>query len=290
MEYATPSAHPAAFVEDDFDIVRLCALGKKLHFGNIPLPSTVWALYGGEKLPITKPEPGIDFPDVMNEETFATPFGSAAVFRSPDSFRRLRLRAGVFPVNGVTAGFLWRSIQNRPVTHWRYDRSLIPEAGFGEVLFQIPITKRRFELFVFSQTPNGELGVPAIISFYLPPYVHRRFVSGKLNKVEYVLSDNDAMYDLSSIWIPREWEDYVEVDKHERVVSFSRVKKDVLTPDSFAGNNEKILLSHSSGAPKTVCRVEYFVSQDTHRVDYKEIPGEISFRLGEYKSRDRGDY
>ena len=290
IEYAEPNAHPAAFVEEDFDVIRLSALGKKLHFGNIPLPATVKVFYGDGKFPITKPEPGVDFPDVMSEDTFATPFGSASVFRSPDSFRRLRMRSGVFPINGVTAGFLWRSNQNRPVANWRYDRDLSPEVGYGEVLFHIPVTKRRFELFVFAKRPGGELGVPAVISFYLPPYIQRKYLSGKLHKVTYVLSDKDAMYDLSPIWIPREWEDYVEVDRHERVVSFSRVKKGVLAPDSFAGNDEKIVEAHSSGAPKTICKVEYFVSHSTNRIDYKESSGAITFRLGEYKSRDRGDY
>ena len=130
---------------------------------------------------------------------------------------------------------------------------------------------------------TGVCGTPTIVSFYHCPYAQRKNKSdGRLDTISYMLESEDTLFDLSPIWIHRDWTDYFSVDVKGNILSFSRLRPNVYRSDEFVTPDEMILSTYSSGLPKTTRRVVYFMSLKTKQLDYRQVDEEMHYRLGGY--------
>lgn len=287
-DYLTFKAHPAVFKEGDFNVDALVAKAKSLSGRQVPLPVAVEAEYDSERAPIRRAKPGVDYSDVLPEETFETPFGIGIVLRAPDRFRRIRLRARTSPFVRRDVRFVWRTSVYAELKPWAYDNALRPKRGFAEIRFDVNRFGKRMDIAVFAQMPDGTCGVPTIISVFHSPYVKRTNTSdGRLESLAYLGEALDAMYDMSPIWISHEWKDDYYTDEKGRIQSFSRLRSGWFgRSDEFASAEEIILESYSSGLPKTTRRVEYFISPETNRLEYRQVGDVKEYRMGEYKVKE----
>jgi hypothetical protein len=288
-DYLTLKTHPAAFVEADFNEEALIEKAKTLQGSQIPLPVVIAVECDSPIDPIRFPQPGVDCSDTMSETIFSTPFGVGYVIRAPDRFRRIRLVARTFPSNNKNVRYLWKGSNYTEIKPWSYDdyNSLKPELGFAEIRLDLNRFGRRLDVAVFAQMPNGILGPPTIVSFYHSPYAQRKNrADGRLESITYSVESQFALYDLSPIWIPREWTDYYDVDVRGNILSFVRSRPGVYRSDDFASPGEMILSAYSSGAPVTTRRVEYFISPETKRLDYRQVGDERHYNFGEYKRKE----
>ena len=142
---------------------------------------------------------------------------------------------------------------------------------------------------VFAQFPNGQLSLPSVVSFYRIPFESRRFEQGRINTILYSTKAKDALYDLSTIWVHRDWRDDFIHDGHGRIEGFTRTRKGVLRPDEFSATGELVISTYSSGLPHVVRKVEYFVSPETGLLDYRPAGDEIIYRIGRYEYRRSGE-
>lgn len=287
-DYLTFKAHPAVFKEGDFNVDALVAKAKSLSGRQVPLPVAVEAEYGSERAPIRRAKPGVDYSDVLPEETFETPFGIGIVLRAPDRFRRIRLRARTSPFVRRDVRFVWRTSVYAELKPWAYDNALRPERGFAEIKFDVNRFGKRMDIAVFAQMPDGTCGVPTIISVFHSPYAKRKNCpNGRLESITYLSESPDALYDLSPMWIPHEWKDDYFTDVKGRIETFNRLRPgNYGRSEEFAAANEIILESYPSGLPKVTRHIEYFISPETKRLDYRQVGEEKSYKFGEYKLRE----
>ena len=285
-DYLTFKAHPVVFKEEDFNLEKLVAKAKALNGRQVPLPVAVATDYDSARAPVRRAKPGVDYSDVLPEETFETPFGIGIVLRAPDRFRRIRLRARTYPFARRDVRYVWKTSNYTEMKPWAYDESLRPERGFAEIRFDLNRFGRRLDVAVFAQMPDGTCGTPTIVSFYRSPYAQRKINDeGRLESISYLRESKYALYDLSPIWVPREWIDRYSVDAKGNILSFDRSRPDVYRSDDFASPGEMILSAYSSGTPKTTRRVEYFISPETKQLDYRLVGDEMHYRLGEYERK-----
>lgn len=287
-DYLTFKAHPAVFREGDFNLDRLVAKAKNLNGRQVPLPVVVAADYDSERAPVKRAKPGVDYSDVLSEETFETPFGIGIVLRAPERFRRIRLCARAYPFACRDVRYVWKTSTYTEIKPWAYDNALRPELGFAEIKFDVNRFGKRMDIAVYAQMPDGTCGAPTIISVFHPPYAKRKnYPDGRLESITYVTETPDALYDLSPIWIPHEWQDDYFTDGKGRIETFNRSRPGCFErSEEFASAGEIILESYSSGLPKITKRVEYFISPETKHLEYRQIGDEKEYRIGEYKRKE----
>jgi len=287
-DYLTFKAHPAVFKEGDFNFEKLVAKAKALNGRQIPLPVAVVADYDSERAPVRRAKPGVDYPDILPEESFETPFGIGIVLRAPDRFRRIRLRARTYPFARRDVRYVWKTSNYTEIKSWAYDDALRPEMGFAEIRFDVNRFGKRMDIAVFAQMPDGSCGVPTIISVFHSPYAKRVNSSdGRLESITYLSESPDALYDLSPIWIPHEWKDDYFTDGKGRIETFNRLRPgNYGRSEEFAAANVIILESYPSGLPKVTRHVEYLISPETKRLDYRQVGDERHYNFGEYKRKE----
>lgn len=291
IDYMSVAAHPAAFLESDFNETNMVALARVMNRDTIPLQTKITAVFDRDPFPISRVVPQVDCPDIMPEETFANGFAIANVIRCPDRYRRLRMLAEVIGEGNAASKFVWKASMYAPVKNWVYNPELTAESGRGEVLFEATRIRRRFDILAFAQSANGLPGLPAIISYYKVPFAHyRKNSKGWIESVAYVLRDREALYDLSPVWIPREWTDEFEYwEKGYYVRSIYRKLPSEYPGKRYARNNEQIIETYSSEDPKRVQMVRFVVSPTTSQLTIEPLDEVKNYKPGEFVARKRGD-
>jgi hypothetical protein len=289
MTYLAVKNHPAAFREQDFDVAKLKAVAASLTGKTIALPVQVKVEYLDDPVPLSKAEPCIDYPDVMPEETFSNPFGTAIVLRAPERKRRFRLSASTYPFAGRALSYEWRTTGGVALRPWPTTLAEVLKNGFAEVTVDAAYCGTRADILVFAQSANGIYGPPAIVSVYNPPLAKRTYVKGKLQSISYLKESKNVPYDIGPIWAPREWRDDFALSGKGRIVSFTRTIPGSFTEEPFSAIGELVLSMSSSGIPLVTRKVEYFISPETGALGYRPVGEEKKYRLGESPFRRSGE-
>ena len=142
---------------------------------------------------------------------------------------------------------------------------------------------------VWAKFGNGRYGPPTVISIYGVPYCQRKYGKKGIESISYVKTARNVPYDLSQIWIPRQWKDVFELNSGGQMLAFERLVPGRLRADRFSAVGELILETSSSGFPLKTSKVEYFVSPETGDLGYRETGDEITYRLGESPYRRSGE-
>ena len=287
--YLAGRNHPAAFREADFDAAKLKAVAGSLTGKTVTLPVRVKVEYLDDPVPLSRAEPGVDYPDVMPEETFAEPFGAAVVLRAPERTRRFRLSATTYPFEGRAVGYEWRVTRGVRIRPWPTTLAEVPKNGFAEVTVDAASCGVRADVFVFAQTANGLYGPPSVVSIYNPPLAKRTYSKGRLQGISYLRESKDVPYDIGPIWAPREWRDDFTLSGKGRIVSFTRTTRGSFAEEQFSAIGELVLSMSSSGIPLVTRKVEYFISPETGTLGYRPVGEERKYRLGESPFRRSGE-
>lgn len=289
QEYIKPQNHPAVFKESDFNAYDLKYFASRLKTGQIPLPVTVTLSYVDQVGFLGKANPGIDYPDVLPEETFTLPFGSAIVARAPERRRKIRLRATAWPYGKKPSGYVWKATGGVRILPWTSDGYQTPELGFADVIYYLSSCHPRLDIMVWAKFGREVCGPPTVISIYNIPYDQRKYAKKGLESITYVKTSPYVPYDVSAIWVPHEWKDVFELNGSGRIMSFERTLPGGIRDGKFSAIGEKIHSMSSSGYPLVTSKVEYFVSSDSGMLEYRETGEEIRYRLGESPSRRSGE-
>ena len=287
--YLSVSAHPAAFREQDFNADMLKAAARRITGRGIVLPVRVKVEYLDDPVPLSKAEPCVDYPDIMPEETFSNPFGTAIVLRAPERMRKFRLSAATYPFPGKAEKYVWKATRGVKIRPWPMTLAEVPDRGFAEVTVDAAYCGVRADILVFAQMPNGLYGPPSVVSIYNPPLAKRTYVKGKLKSISYLKDAKNVPYDISPIWAPREWRDDFALSSKGRIVSFTRTTKGSFTEEQFSAIGELVLSMSSSGMPLVTRKVEYFISSETGALGYRPVGEEKKYRLGESPFRRSGE-
>ena len=285
VDFVNARNHPAVFSESDFDAERLKTFASRLSMNDIPLPVKLTFQYADQMSPLGKAEPGVDYPDILPEETFVLPFGVAIVPRAPERRRKIRLSATTWPLN-KPAEFVWSGGWFRP---WVTNGYQTPQAGFADLVYSVTGCRPRMDIMVWAKFGNGRYGPPTIVSIYNVPYDQRKYGKKGIESINYAKTVRNLPYDISPIWIPRQWKDVFELNSSGQIFTFERLLPGRFRGDQFSAVGEMIHETSSSGFPLKTSRVEYFVSPVTGDLDYREIGDEKTYRLGESPYRRSGE-
>ena len=284
-DFVNPRHHPAVFREADFDAERLKPFAARLSASDIPLPVKVTFQYANQMSPLGKAEPGVDYPDILPEETFTLPFGVAIVPRAPERRRKIRLSAETWPFK-KPAEFVWRGGWARP---WVAHGYQTPQAGFADIVYGVTGCRPRMDIMVWAKFGDGCYGPPTIVSIYNIPYDQRKYGKKGIESISYVKAARNVPYDTSPIWIPHQWKDVFELNSSGQIFAFERLVPGRFRGDRFSAVGELIHETSSSGFPLKTSKVEYFVSPATGELDYRETGDEITYRLGGSPYRRSGE-
>ena len=287
--YLAVQNHPAVFSESDFDAAKLKAVAGSLTGKTVALPAQVKVEYLDDPVPLSKAEPCADYPDIMPEETFATPFGTAIVLRAPERMRKFRLYASTYPFEGRATRYEWRVTRGVKLRPWPMTLNEVPERGFAEATVDAASCGTRADILVFAQSANGLYGPPAVVSIYNPPLARRTYAKGKLQGISYLKESKNVPYDIGPIWAPREWKDEYALTAKGRIASFSRTVPGSFESETFSAIGELVVSMSSSGIPLATRKVEYFVSPETGALGYRPVGEEKKYRLGESPFRRSGE-
>ena len=286
--YLDIKSHPAVFAEADFDAKRLLAVAPKLKARNIPPPVTIKVHFPDECGFLGEAGP-CDYSDVMGEETFSLPYGAAYVIRAPERHRVVRIEASTQPGQMRPVRYIWLRSRGTPIKPWLSDPSKTLEKGYAEHVMDVSLMAQRYDIMVFAQYGKSLFSPPTIVSFCRIPYERRLYDKGRIKSILYDTRSPHALYDLSPIWVHRDWRDDFEYGGGGKIEGFSRTRKGVFRADEFSATGEIVISTHSSGLPHVVRQVEYFVSPETGLLDYRPVGEEIVYRIGKYKYRHSGE-
>lgn len=289
VDYLSAKAHPAVFKESDFNAEKLKSIARRISRRNIPLSVIIQLEYPSSDVPLGKALPGVDYPDVLPEETFTSPFGSALVLRAPERIRKFRLSAKIYPERKVPVKFIWKTTGSGSFYPWSKSIGDAPEDGHADFVFNTLPYGPRFDVMVFAQLPNGMIGPPTILSIYKPPFMACKYTNHKLQSIAYGGKSNDIPYDISSIWIPHEWKDEYSLNMSGQILTFTRSFPNRIDEENFTATGEVIYQMSSSGYPLSARKVEYYVSPESGRLEYKEVGDIIKYRLGNSPCRKSGE-
>ena len=287
--YLSVGAHPAAFSEQGFNADMLKAAARRITGRGIVLPVCVKVEYLDDSIPLSKAEPCVDYPDIMPEETFSNPFGTAIVLRAPERMRKFRLSASTYPFPGKAVKYVWRTTRGVAIRPWPMTLAEVPDRGFAEVTVDAAYCGTRADIFVFAQMANGLYGPPSVVSIYNPPLAKRTYTKGKLQNISYLKASKNVPYDIGSIWATREWRDDFALNGKGRIVSFTRTPPGSFEEEPFSAIGELVLSMSSSGIPLVTRKVEYFISPETGALGYRPVGEEKKYRLGESPFRRSGE-
>ena len=288
QEYIKPHNHPAVFKESDFNVDRLKRFASLLKADRIPLPVAVKLQYVDQVAFLGKAEPGVDYPDVLPEETFTLPFGCAIVPRAPERRRKIRLSATVWP-HGKPVEYVWKATGGVRILPWASRSYQTPELGFADATYYLPACRPRIDIMVWAKFGGGVCGPPTVISIYNVPFDQRKYGKKGLESITYLKKSPNVLYDISAIWVPHEWKDVFELNERGQIVSFERILPGRIRGEKFSAIGEKIHSMSSSGYPLVTSKVEYFISPASGMLEYREVGEEIRYRLGESPCRKSGE-
>jgi len=289
QEYLKPQNHPAVFKESDFNVAKMKRVASKLTPAQIAMPVVVELGYSDLGNPLGKAEPGVDYPDILPEETFKLPFGAAIVLRAPERRRRLRISAKTYPNELKFVEFVWKTSNWAWISDASSDGYKSVKNGFADIVFDVASIRGRMDIMVFPKYPTGMYGPPTIVSVYSMPNMRRYYARGRLVSIDYVNNPRETLYDISPIWIPHEWKDEFEMSPSGKIFTFKRTLPKELRGDLFSAIGELILSSSSSGYPIVTTKVQYYVCPETGVLKYREVGENIRYRLGTSPSRRSGE-
>ena len=286
-DYLWASTHPAAFSDLDFNIPNLLDFARNLTAAQLP-PAVVIRLDGEEtadRQPLVPALPGVDYPGINPELTFATPFGIGMVVRAPESPRVFRLRAAAFPASNAPVSYTWSVLTGgAQIQSWNREKQT--KDGYGRIVLNVGAlcAKGRVDVAVFARWGEGPWGAPSIISFYSSPYEVRTYKKNTLESIRYLPNPkNPPPFDISRLCPPAEWTDTYRHDDMNQLTGFSRLLPDGITNDDFSSQNERILESHPNGTPKVARKIRYFTKDN--RLQYEETEAEVSYKLKTFQPR-----
>ena len=286
-DYLWASTHPAAFSDLDFNIQKLLDFARHLTAAQLP-PAVVIRLDGEEtadRRPLLPTLPGVDYPGIHPELTFATPFGIGMVVRAPELSRVFRVRAAAFPGSDAPVSYAWSVLTGgAQVQSWNRDKQT--KDGYGRIILNVGTlcAKGRVDVAVFARWGAGPWGAPSIISFYASPYEVRTYKKSTLESIRYLPDPrNPPLFDISNICLPAKWTDSYRYDEANRITGFSRLLPDGVKGDDFSILNERILESHPNGTPKSAGKIRYFVKDGL--LQYEETEETVSYKLETFRPR-----
>ena len=286
-DYLWASTHPAAFSDLDFNIQNLLDFARHVTAAQLP-PAVIIRLDGEEtadRRPLLPTLPGVDYPGIHPELTFATPFGIGMVVRAPESPRVFRVRAAAFPASDAPVSYTWSVLTGgAQVQSWNREKPT--KDGYGRIILNVGAlcAKGRVDVAVFARWGEGPWGAPSVISFYASPYEVRTYKKDALESIRYLPNPkNPPPFDISRICLPAEWTDTYRHDDENRITGFSRLLPDGITSEDFSSQNERILESHPNGTPKSARKIRYFT--EGGRLQYEETKEETSYKLGAFQPR-----
>lgn len=246
--YLEVNARYAVFEEADFNLALLTNKASRLRPNDIPVVSAVRPIFKvvPDHASILPAEPGVDYPDILPEQTFATPYGIGIVLRAPEAERYFR-----FEVFNWRRGaeYVWRSSAEIPITAFRFNPRMSTTNGFAEVRIGAHRNFRRIDVMVCHKF-RDTYGLPTYMSFYYVPFIRRTYTRKmRVEKIEYgIKAKNPPPYDISAIWIPHNWTDYYDYRQND-ILCFSRF--------------DPLISGHSRDKYFT-CRGEYILERDYH--------------------------
>ena len=288
QHYINAWNHPAAFRESDFDVKLLKSYASRLTMDQIPLPVAVTLKYGEDMSPLGKAHAGIDYSDVLPEETFTLPFGCALVVRAPERRRKIRLSAATWP-SAAASEYVWRATGGARVIPHTADIYERPIYDLVDVVYDVASCRPRIDIMVWAKFGKDIHGPPTVISIYNVPYEQRRYGKKGIDSITCVRSSPNVPYDISPIWIPHEWQDVFEHSSSGQIVSFERIEPGRVKGDVFSATGEIVHSMSSSGFPLAVSKVEYFICPDSGVLKYREVGEEITYKLGFHPVRRSGE-
>ena len=288
QEYIKPQNHPAAFKESDFNAERLKYFASRLKPSVNLLPVAVTFQYVDAIAPLGKAVPGIDYPDILPEESFVLPFGCAIVLRAPERRRKIRLRAAAWPF-GDAIEYVWKTTRGAKIIPWQSADYKKNENSLVDIIYDVSTCNPRNDILVFAKFGDDLYGPPTIISIYNIPYAQRKYVKNRLESITYLNSSPHVLYDVSPIWIPHTWKDVFELNARGKIMSFERTLPGRINGDKFSAIGELIHSMSSSGSPLLTSKVEYFICPDSGTLKYREVGEEIKYRIGESPYRRSGE-
>ena len=286
-DYLWASTHPAAFSDLDFNINKLLDFARHLTAAQLP-PAVVIRLDGEEttdRRPLLPTLPGVDYPGIHPELTFATPFGIGMVVRAPETPRVFRVRAAAFPASNAPVSYTW-SVLSGGAQIQSWNREKLTRDGYGRIILNVGnlCAKGRIDVAVFARWGEGPWGAPSIISFYASPYEIRTYKKNALESIRYIPDPKSPPpFDISSICLPAEWTDSYRYDEENRITGFSRLLPDGIKGEDFSILNERILESHPNGTPKAAKKIRYFTKDG--RLQYEDTEETTSYKLETFQPR-----
>ena len=286
--YLNVNAREAVFEEADFNLSLLTNKASRLRLRDIPIVAAVRPIFKVEPdhASILPAEPGVDYPDILPEQTFTTPYGIGIVLRAPEADRYFR-----FEVFNWRRGaeYVWRSSVGVPIRDFRFNPRMSKRDGFAEIIIPTYLQLRRNDIMVCYK--HGEtIGPPSYISFYLIPYIKRNYdKQKKVISIEYVHNPKKAPpYDISSIWIQRKWTDEYEYrsnDIHGFTREFPIENLPRRKAERFSNRGELVIEKDCYDNPTLVQKVRYYVEGG----ELKYEPCDGSKRVKGFKPRRRGE-
>ena len=260
--YLNVNAREAVFEEADFNRSLLTNKASRLRFSDIPAVAAVRPIFKVEPdhASILPAEPGVDYPDILPEQTFTTPYGIGIVLRAPEAERFFR-----FEVCNWRRGaeYEWRSSVAVSINAFRFNPRMSKSNGFAEIKIPAHLQLRRIDIMVCYK--HGEtMGPPSYVSFYSIPYVKRNYDrQKKVVSIEYAYKPKKTPpYDISPIWIPRKWTDEYEhrsSDIHGFTREFPIESLPRRKAEGFSNRGEMVLEKDCYDDPTLVQRVRYYV-------------------------------
>lgn len=285
--YLNVNAREAVFEEADFNLALLTNKASRLRPGDIPAVAMVQPVFKVEPdhASILPAEPGVDYPDIMPEQTFATPYGIGVVLRAPEFNRYFRYMV----VNlQKKSEIVWHTVAWVPQWCFRYNHKMTPNMGFNEIRIVPQSQFRRIDMMV-CQKKGDTIGPPTYISFYNIPHIKRKYDKNKkIISVEYAHNRKSPPYDISPIWIPRKWTDEYEYrsnDIHGFTREFPMESLPLRAAEEFSNRGEIVLEKDYHSNPTLVRGVRYYVEGGELKYgpygDEQRVKGFVPRRRGE---------
>lgn len=185
-DYLAPSAHPVALDGAGIGGLRIAELAHSLTTNNIAGPVALRIL-ADDSMNFM---PGRDFPDMMPERFFDSPYSIARVWRARPFRRRMVVSAEGPAAPDVK--FHWLVGQGNTnlvkITSFSDDaRKVMIEIGYHEPGFTTPFGKTSSRVDVICIADNGiNYSPPSFISWYFPPNEKRVYdEAGRILEIDY---------------------------------------------------------------------------------------------------------
>ena len=286
--YLEVNAREAIFEEADFNLEVLTNKAGRLWTSDIPAVAMIQPVFKVEPdyASILPAEPGVDYPDIMPEQTFSTPLGIGVVLRAPELNRNFRYMV----TNRLRdSEIIWHSSGWTSKKAFKYNTSFTPKMGFAEIGCSASSQNARVDVMV-CQKCDDVLGPPTYISFYNIPYMKRNYdKNGRIVSIEYAKDiRRPPRYDISSIWIPRRWTDEYEYrgfDIHGFTREFPFTNLPRRRSEEFSNRGCRVMGKDYHNDPIQVRKVRYYIEDE--ELKYELIGEEVPVRG--FTPRRRGE-